>query len=656
MGPKKDVIDIVTELGGIRSAEAADKLFEQRVAPDQLTKLNRIKNEAVRLKIANAIALCDPDSVFIDTGSNEDRQFIKDLSLKKGEEKSLPMENHTIHFDLKQEQGRIIDRTFYISNKGEEVNSLAKAMDRSDAFKDIQEKMTGIMRGKVMVIGFYLRGPLGAPASNPAVEISSSTYVMHSADILYRNVYAAFDREVDNLKHFYTNIHSEGLNRPEDLPNARVFMDRSHLTTYSFNCTYAGNTLLMKKGNHRFSVDRAVYEKRGEQEAEHMFITGIAGPGGRTTWMIGAAPSGCGKTTSAMAGDYFVGDDLAQCWIAADGSIRSINPEKGIFGIVEDVNWEGDPKLMECLRKPGTEVIWSNVLIDENGAPQWVGNGTEPPPRKGVNFQGPWEQGKVDVNGKAIPMSHPNSRCTLENRALGNYSDENENGVGVETRIVTYSGRDSDTMPPVWVAKTPDEGVVIGACIVSAATATEVGATGVRRQPWANAPFIPGSLGDYMASQFEFFGSSKIAADKQPILAGLNYFLTHEARGGESKKLLGEKRDVKAWMAWLERRAHGDVEAIDTPIGYLPKYEDLKALFKSKIDKPYPEDLYEKQFSLYLDNIMNRIDLQLEAYGKEKNIPPKLFDILKRQRLELEALKDKYGPVVTPKQLEEMTN
>ncbi|UCD77976.1 MAG: phosphoenolpyruvate carboxykinase (GTP) [Desulfobacterales bacterium] len=656
MGPRKDVIDIVTELGGIRTAEAADKLFEQRVAADQLTKLNRIRNEAVRMKIANAILLCDPDRVFIDTGSAEDRQFIKELSLKKGEEKTLPMENHTIHFDLKQEQGRIIDRTFYISNEGEEVNSLAKAMNRREAFKDIQDKMTGIMRGKIMMIGFYLRGPVGAPASNPAVEISSSTYVMHSADILYRNVYAAFDQEVEKLEHFYTNIHSEGLNRPEDLPNARVFMDRSHLTTYSFNCTYAGNTLLMKKGNHRFSVDRAVYEKRAEQVAEHMFITGIEGPGGRITWMIGAAPSGCGKTTSAMAGDHFVGDDLAQCWIAEDGSIRSINPEKGIFGIVEDVNWEGDPKLMECLRNPGTEVIWSNVLIDEKGVPQWVGNGEDPQPQKGVNFQGPWEQGMVDEKGKKIPMSHPNSRCTLENRALGNYSDENENGEGVETRIITYSGRDSDTMPPVWVAKTSDEGVVIGACIVSAATATEVGATGVRRQPWANAPFIPGALGDYMASQFEFFGSSKIATDKQPIMAGLNYFLTHEARGGDSKKLLGEKKDVKAWMAWLERRAHQEVDAIDTPIGYLPKYKDLKELFKSKIDKEYPADLYEKHFSLYIDNIIDRIDLQIEAYGKEKNIPQRLFDILKNQRQELEALKDKYGPIVAPKQLEEMNS
>ena len=653
MGPKKDVIDIVTELGGIKTDESAQKLIEERLDATNLSKLSLIKNASILRKIANAIVLCDPDSVFINTASDEDRQFIRDLSIEKGEESKLPMDGHTIHYDLKDEQGRIIDRTFYIHNEGEEVNTLAKLKDRSDALKDIQDKMTGIMRGKTMIIGFYLRGPVGAPASNPAVEISSSTYVLHSADILYRNVYSDFDQEVEKLGHFYTNIHSEGLNRPEDLPNARVFMDRSHLTTYSFNCTYAGNTLLMKKGNHRFSVDRSVYEKREEQLAEHMFITGIEGPGNRVTWMIGAAPSGCGKTTSAMAGDQFVGDDLAQCWIAEDGSVRSINPEAGIFGIVEDVNWEGDPILMECLRNPGTEVIWSNVLIDENGVPQWVGNGEDPPAQKGKNFQGPWEQGMLDANGKEIPMSHPNSRCTLSNKALGNYSAMNEASSGVETRIVTYSGRDSDTMPPVWVAKDSDRGVVIGASIVSAATATEIGATGVRRQPWANAPFIPGSLGEYMEAQFQFFGSAKIAADKRPILAGLNYFLTHEARGGTSKKLLGEKRDVKAWMAWLERRAHGEVEAIDTPIGYLPKYEDLKNLFKSKIDKDYPEDLYNKQFSLYIDNIIGRIDLQVEAYGKEKHIPQKLYDILKEQRQELVALKDKYGAIVTPQQLAE---
>jgi phosphoenolpyruvate carboxykinase (GTP) len=650
---KKECIDIITELGGITSEKAAREVFAKKMDKTNLDKLSRIKNPELLKKIANSIVLCEPDSVFINTGSEQDRQWVREMALEKKEESTLPMKDHTIHYDLKEEQGRIVDRTFYIYNEGEEVSSLAKKMLRNEALEDIREKMTGIMKGKIMMVGFYVRGPVGAPASNPAVEITSSTYVMHSANILYRNVYDAIDQEIKNLGHLYTNIHSEGLNRAEDLPNARVFMDRSHLTTYAFNCTYAGNTLLMKKGNHRFSVDRAVYDLREEQLSEHMFITGIAGPAGRRTWMAGAAPSGCGKTTTAMAGDYFVGDDLAQMWIAKDGSVRSINPEKGIFGIVEDVNWEGDPKLMECLRNPGTEVIWSNVLIDENGVPQWTGNGEDPPPTKGVNFQGPWEAGMKDENGKEIPMSHPNSRCTLSSDALANYSEMNEDPEGAETRIITYSGRDSDTMPPVYVARTPDEGVVIGACIVSAATATEVGVTGVRRQPWANAPFTPGALGDYMDAQFVFFNSKKIAAEKQPILAGLNYFLTHEARGGDSKKLLGEKKDVKAWMAWLERRAHREIDAIETPIGYIPKYEDLKKLFKEKIDKEYPEDLYDKQFSLYLDNILGRVDLQIEAYGKEENVPPKFFDLLKKQREGLVALKEKYGPVVTPKQLQQ---
>ena len=156
-----------------------------------------------------------------------------------------------------------------------------------------------------------------------------------------------------------------------------------------------------------------------------------------------------------------------------------------------------------------------------------------------------------------------------------------------------------------------------------------------------------------MDAQFVFFNSDKIARDKQPILAGLNYFLSDAARGGSSKKLLGEKKDVKAWMAWLEQFAHQEVDAIETPIGFIPKYEDLKELFKERADKEYPQDLYAKQFSLYIDNILGRIDLQIDAYGKEDNIPDRLFDILKRQRAKLVALKEKYGPIVTPAQLQE---
>ncbi|MFH1982704.1 MAG: phosphoenolpyruvate carboxykinase (GTP) [Pseudomonadota bacterium] len=644
-------VDIIKTLGGIETIDAARQSLAALMDSANTEKLAAISHTDVLLKIANAAALCQPDMVFINTGSPEDRRFICELALKNGEESPLPMENHTIHYDLKDEQGRIIDRTFYIANPGENISSLANKMLRDDAIEDIREKMTGIMRGMVMMVGFYMRGPVGAPVANPAIEITSSAYVSHSAEILYRNAYESFDREVSRLGYFFTNIHSQGLNRLEDLPNARVYMDRSHWTTYSFNCTYAGNTLLLKKGNHRFAVDKAVYLGRGAELAEHMFITGIEGHGGRITWFTGAAPSGCGKTTTAMAGDHFVGDDLAQMWRSEDGSVRAINPECGIFGIVEDVNQEGDPKLMEILRNPVTEVIWSNVLIDDSGRPQWTGNG-EPQPTRGVNFQGEWHQGQTDANGKPVPISHPNARCTVSAAALDNYSTRCEDPAGVETRVVTYSGRDSDTMPPVRVAINADHGVVIGACIVSAATATEVGATGVKRAPWANAPFIPGSLGEYMAAQFEFFNHPAIADDQRPILAGLNYFLTDAARGGTSKTLLGEKRDVKVWMSWLERCAHGEVEAITTPIGLLPRYADLKTLFKELIDKPYSEALYEKQFSLYVDNILRLIDLQAAAYKKEPGIPDRLFAILTEQRDGLLALKAAYGAVVTPDQLQ----
>jgi phosphoenolpyruvate carboxykinase (GTP) len=643
-------LDIITELGGVNSEDKAMTVFRQYLDDVQISRISRIKHPEVLKKIANAILLCRPERVFIHTGSPADRDFIRFLALTKKEEQILAMEGHTVHFDLPGEQGRIVDRTYYIADPSDLVSSLANRMDRPGALEEVKSNMKDIMAGKTMVVGFYIRGPVGSPVSNPALEITSSAYVAHSADLLYRNAFEDFEREIERLGHFFTNIHSEGLNRPEDLPQARVFMDRKYQTTYSFKCTYAGNTLLLKKGNHRFAVDKAVYENPGKELAEHMFITGIHGPGGRVTWFVGAAPSGCGKTTTAMAGNEFIGDDLAQMWISQDGSIRSVNPECGIFGIVEDVNMEGDPLLMKILRQPGHEVIWSNVLIDEHKIPHWVGN-NEPHPDKGFNFQGDWHKGKTDANGKPVPLSHPNSRCTLNSACFETYSKDAENPEGALTRVFTYSGRDSDTMPPVRVARNSDEGVVIGACIVSAATATEVGASGVKRAPWANAPFIPGALGHYMEAQFQFFGSNRIKNEYRPVMAGLNYFLTDQARGGTSSGLIGEKRDVKVWLAWLERYCHNEVGHISTPIGNLPLYRDLKALFKDIIDKEYATATYIKQFSLYIDPIIKRIDLQKEAYSKEEGIPSILFHILDRQRHELLSLREIHGSIVSPGQL-----
>ena len=117
-------IDIAFELGGIGSIDAANTLFAERLAPEQLTRIRKISNEGALLKIANAIVMCAPDEVFINTGSAEDKRFLREMALAKGEEEPLSMADHTIHFDLKEEQGRIIDRTYYIANEAEQISSL----------------------------------------------------------------------------------------------------------------------------------------------------------------------------------------------------------------------------------------------------------------------------------------------------------------------------------------------------------------------------------------------------------------------------------------------------------------------------------------------------------------------------------------------------
>lgn len=651
----KKGVDILADLGGVTSVDQARKLFEAKMDKDNLAKINTIRNEEVLIRIANAIGMCDPDSVHINGDSEQERDYIRQMALKNGEEEKIGYEEHTVHFDLPEDQGRLVSQTFYIVNEGEDTSVLAKKQLRAESHQYLKENMVGIMKGKTMIVGFFNRGPVGAKAAIPGLMITSSSYVIHSGNILYPNSFKSFDAEVERAGVFFTNVHSEGSNRSEDIPKARIFMDRSWQTCFSCYCTYAGNTLLLKKGNHRFAVDLATYYRQEDQLSEHMFITGMTGPGGRKTFFAGAAPSGCGKTTTAMVGTDFIGDDLAQIWIEKDGTMRAVNPEIGIFGIVEDVNDDGDPYLMKVLRNRGKsyEVIWSNILIDDKGVPHWVGDGDpDSEHQKGRNYVGEWKPG-TEYKGEKIPMSNPNARCTLHSYDIENYNLKLANDpAGVPVSVITYSGRDADTMPPIWVAKNPDQGVVIGASIVSAATATEVGASGVRRQPWANEPFIPGPLADYMVAQFKFYNSSKLT--KKPLISGINYFLTWGNRGEpeKGKKLLGEKRDVKVWLSWLERRAHGEVKAYETPIGFLPLYDDLKKLFKELIDKEYTRDLYDRQFSLYIDNLINRLNVQKEAYKKEKNVPERLFQVYDEQLAGLEEMKAKYGAIVKPELLE----
>ena len=175
----KKGVDILAEVGGIRTLDEAQALFARKLDAENLAKLSTITNAEALLKIANAIAMTDPDAVFINTGSDADVQLVRQMSLEKGEEAPLAMPAHTIHFDLPQEQARIVDRTFYIVNPDEETSVLAKSILRDEAHEYVRTHMAGIAQGKTLLVGFFSRGPIGAPAAIPALEITTSTYVMH---------------------------------------------------------------------------------------------------------------------------------------------------------------------------------------------------------------------------------------------------------------------------------------------------------------------------------------------------------------------------------------------------------------------------------------------------------------------------------------------
>ena len=129
----KKGVDILSDVGGINDIAAAKALFEKTLDESNLAKINKIKNEEALLKIANSISMCEPDSVFIISDTREDAAYVKEQSIKTGEEAPLAIKDHTIHFDLPQDQGRLVKQTFYIINEGEDISALAKKQLRSEA-------------------------------------------------------------------------------------------------------------------------------------------------------------------------------------------------------------------------------------------------------------------------------------------------------------------------------------------------------------------------------------------------------------------------------------------------------------------------------------------------------------------------------------------
>ncbi len=600
-------------------------------------KLMQLNNPKLHSFIAKYVKHCNPASVFVCTDAEEDAEYIRNKAIENGEEKRLATTGHTIHYDGYSDQARDKGNTRYLLPPGTDIGPL-NAVDKEEGLKEIHEILKDIMEGKEVFICFFCLGPINSPFSIPACQITDSAYVAHSELILYRRGYEEFKRKCPES--FFKVVHSAGALEnavSKNVDKRRVYIDLENYIVYSTNTQYAGNTVGFKKLSLRMAIYKASQE---DWLAEHMLIMGVHGPGGRTTYLTGAFPSMCGKTSTAMVkGETIVGDDLAYLR-NIDGKAFTVNVECGIFGIVQDVNSQDDPLIWKVLNKPG-DIIFSNVLVTEGGTPYWLGDGREVP-EKGVNYSGEWFKGKKDSSGNPIPHAHKNARYTVGLYDLKNCDAELDNPQGIEVKGIIYGGRDSDTSCPVQEAFDWDHGVItMGAALESETTAATLGKEGVRVfNPMSNIDFVSIPLGKYINKHLEF-GKGM---DKPPSVFSVNYFLKN--KGGEYMNAMEDKR---IWLKWMELRVHGDVEAIKTPVGYIPKYEDLKKLFKEVLDKDYSEKEYIEQFTLRIPENIRRVERIIDIYQtKVSDTPDILFDILEEQKKRLEEVRKNQGDYVSP--------
>ena len=616
-----------------------NQLLKQKLSAENYDKLTALNNPKMHAFIADAIELAGPDSVFICTDSPDDIAHIRDLAVKNGEESPLNIPGHTCHFDGYNDQARDKAQTKYLLPPGSELGESLNSIDKSEGVREVRSFLKDSMNGRQMLVLFWCLGPADSDFTIPCIQITDSPYVAHSESILYRPGYEQFKKIADSPD-FFRFIHSEGELEnfvSKNIDKRRVYIDLEEDLVYSVNTQYGGNTIGLKKLALRLAIQKA---SRQGWLAEHMFVMGAHGPVDRVTYFAGAFPSACGKTsTSMLPGQTIVGDDIAYLR-KKSGQIRCVNVEKGIFGIIRDVNSEDDPVIYEALNNP-CEVIFSNVLIHSNKKPHWLGMGSELP-TEGTNHSGKWHKGKTDSKGNEITASHKNARYCLNIPDLSNCDPMIDDPEGVPLGGIVYGGRDSDTWVPVEQAFNWSEGIIIkGAALESETTAATLGAEGVRTfNLMSNLDFLSIPLGRYIRNNLDF----EKDIENPPLVFSVNYFLK-DKKG----KYLNGMGDKLVWLLWAELRVNDDVSAIQTPTGYIPIYEDLAKLFKDNLDTQYTKDDYVEQFTIRIPENLAKLDRVEKVYReKVSDTPQILYNIFDDVRKRLKDAQAKHGVYISP--------
>lgn len=621
----------------------------------QLSRVNQkrlayLANPDLENFIRKAVEICEPEKITILTDQKEDLEYIRNLALKNNEEIALDFKKQSCHFDSYSDQARDKENTKYLIEAENSLDPNMNYREREEGLESIYSTLKGTMQGKEMLINFYTLGPADSIFSIPAVQITDSAYVLHSEDLLYREGYQDF-KNLEGSNNFFAFLHSAGElknNVSKNTDNRKVYIDLKKKEIFSVNTQYAGNSLGLKKLAFRLAIKKAAEEN---WLAEHMFISSIENEANKKTYLAGAFPSGCGKTSTAMIpGHKIVGDDLAYLKNVG-GRVKAANVEKGVFGIINDLKEKNNPIIYQALNS-AEEVIYSNLLIND-GRVYWEGMG-RPLPEEGINHSGKWYRGKKDSQGNEIPASNPNARFTLKIDDLDNCDENFNDQAGVEIEGIIFGGRDSDTSVPVAESFDWKHGVFEGATLESETTAATLGDETVREHsPMAISDFLSLPLGEYISNYIDFAEN----LTKIPKIFTVNYFLKDEAGN-----FLNAITDKKVWLRWMEGRINNKYDAIKTPIGYLPEYQDLKDLFQKYLNKDYKKEDYRKQFSIRIDENLKKLarieESFLKMYNEGRNetaeksfsdlkeLPAEFITEMKKQRQLLQKAKDKYNSSV----------
>ncbi len=590
------------------------------------------KNPNVNKWVDEMIALTKPDKVVWLDGSEEQLDALRAEACATGEmiklnEEKLP--GCLYHRTLPNDVARVEDRTFICTSKKEDAGPTNNWCDPKEMYAKLTPMYDGVMKGRTMYVIPYSMGPIGSPLAKVGVEVTDSIYVVLNMAIMTRMGVQAFKNLGDSSNDFVRGLHSKADVDPEKRYIVQFPEDN---TIWSINSAYGGNVLLGKKC---FALRIASYQGKNEGwMAEHMLILGIEKPNGEVKYVTAAFPSACGKTNLAMLIPpetytkkgykvWTVGDDIAWLKPGKDGRLYAINPENGFFGVAPGTNEKSNYNALASTRK---NTIFTNVAINNDDMTVWWEKLDKNPPVNATEWKGAKVNGPEYI-AEGNHLAHPNSRFTAPAENCPCISPEFNNPEGVPVCAIIFGGRRAKTAPLVYQSFNWQHGTFVGSIMASETTAAATGAVGVvRRDPMAMLPFCGYNMGDYWGHWLEM---GRILGDKAPKIFNVNWFRTDDD-GNFIWPGFGDNMRV---LDWILERCEDAVDAVETPIGYEPKPEDINVDGLEGITTETVRGLLSVDKQLWLDEAKG-IEEFYSKFGDK--LPKELVD-------ELSSLKERLG-------------